>query len=99
MLIIRDIFTAKPGQASKLANLWKKAMNGEKNVRVLTDAIGDFNTVIMETEVKDLAEFERIMEAYKAGDMPKGMDKETASALSKYTEMYQSGKREVYKIV
>lgn len=99
MLIIRDVFTAKPGQASKLANLWKKAMNGQKNVRVMTDAIGDFNTVIMETEVKDLSEWEHIMEQYRAGEMSKGIDKETSAALSKYTEMYQSGKREVYKIV
>jgi hypothetical protein len=99
MLVIREIFTAKPGQASKLAALFKKAMAGFGDYRIMTDAIGEFNTVVMETEVESLAEYERQMKEYQAGDMMKKMDKETAAAMSKYTEMYVTGRREVYRVI
>ena len=99
MLIIREVFTAKPGQASKLAKLFKKAFGTEQNVRVMTDLIGDYNTVVMEMQVKDLAEFERQMQEYKSGKPDPKMDPEIAEEMSKYTEMYLVGRREIYQIV
>ena len=51
MLIIREVFTAKPGQASKLAKLFKKAMGGESNVRIMTDLVGEYNTVVIEMQI------------------------------------------------
>ena len=65
MLIIREVFIAKPGQASRLAKLFKNAsrvMPGK--VRIMTDLVGKFNKVVMETEVKSLAEFEKRMKQY-----------------------------------
>ena len=64
MLIVREIFTAKPGQASKLAKLCKKTMPADQNMTVMTDLVGNFNTVIVEFRVKNLAEFEKQMEEY-----------------------------------
>ena len=55
MLIVRDIFTAKPGQASKLGQLFKKAFSADPHVRVMTDLVADYNTVVMEMTVKNLA--------------------------------------------
>ena len=65
MYIVRETFTARPGQASTMARLLKQVMteSGFKT-RVLTDFIGQFNTVMLETEVTDLAEFERMMAEY-----------------------------------
>jgi hypothetical protein len=97
MLIIRDIFTAKPGQASKLAKLFKKSFGTEPNTRVMTDLIGEYNTVVIETQAASLSEFERHMEEYKAG-MQK-MDPDVQRELSKYTEMYVTGKREILQII
>ncbi len=99
MLVVREIFTAKPGQATKLANLFKKVMPERGTVRVLTDYIGDFNTVVIETEVKNLAEFEQQVEKYRSGEAFKGMDPEAVAAMSKYTELFQSGRREVMRVV
>ena len=98
-MIIRDVFTAKPGQAGKLAALFKKVMANQRSVRILTDFIGDFNTVEMEFEVKDLAEFEQMMKQYSSGELMKGLDPETAAAMSKYSDMYITGRREVLKVV
>ena len=99
MLIIREVFTAKPGQASKLAKLFKKAFGGEQNTRVMTDVVGNYNTVVMEMQVKHLAEFEKQMEEYKSGKPDPKMDPKVAEEMSKYTEMYTTGRREIYQIV
>jgi hypothetical protein len=99
MLIIREIFTAKPGQASKLAKLFKKGFGGDPNARIMTDMVGDFNTVIIETQVKSLAEFEKQMEEYKSGKPDPKMDPKVAEEMSKYTEMYLTGRREIFQVV
>jgi hypothetical protein len=99
MLIIREIFTAKPGQASKLAKLFKKGFAGDPNTRVMTDMVADYNTVVMEMQVSTLAEFEREMEEYKSGKRDPKMDPKVAEEMSKYTEMYLTGRREIFQIV
>jgi len=99
MLIIREVFTAKPGQASKLAKLFKKGFGGDPNARIMTDMAGDFNTVVIETQVKSLAEFEKQMEEYKSVKPDPKMDPKVAEEMSKYTEMYLTGRREVFQLV
>ena len=66
MYVVRETFTARPGQASALARLFTQAMSGltQYKTRVLTDYIGGFNTVVMETEVDDLGAFEKMMADY-----------------------------------
>jgi hypothetical protein len=60
--------------------------------RVLTDYIAGFNTVVLETEVQNLGDFEKELEKYMS--RPDLRDK-----MKGYTEMYQEGRREVYKVV
>ena len=67
MYVIREEFTARPGKASALATLLKSVMTGlvpSADVRVLTDYVGPFNTVVMETRVADLAAFDQTMRDY-----------------------------------
>ena len=97
MLIVRTVFTAKPGQASKLAQVFKRTLGTKDNVRILTDCIGDFNTVVMETEVASLAEYEQYMAEYKSGKIK--MDAEAAAEMKGYTEMWLTGKREVLEVL
>ena len=99
MLVIREVFTAKPGQASKLAKLFKRAFEAEPNTRIMTDMVGNYNTVVVEMQVKSLAEFEKQMEEMKSGKPDPKMDPDVAQELSKYTEMYLTGRREIYQIV
>jgi hypothetical protein len=99
MLIVREVFTAKPGQASKLAKLFRKAFGADQNMRVMTDLVGNYNTVVVEMPVKSLAEFEQQMEEYKSGKPDPNMDPAVAEEMSKYTEMYLTGRREIYQII
>ena len=94
MLIVRDIFTAKPGQASKLAKLFKKAFANYPNVRIMTDVVGNYNTVVMEMQMNNLAEYEKMMEEYKSGNI----DPQVAKEMSNYSEMYLYGRREIFRI-
>jgi hypothetical protein len=99
MIIVREVFTAKPGQASRLAKLFKKAFGGEPNTRIMTDLVGDYNTVVAEVQVNSLAEFEKQMEEYKSGKPDPKMDPKVAEEMSKYTEMYVTGRREIFQVV
>ncbi|HMI30826.1 MAG TPA: hypothetical protein VK527_03735 [Candidatus Limnocylindrales bacterium] len=94
MYIVRDSFKAKPGMASKLAAMFKDVMSQQKDakVRILTDYVGPYNSVIMEFEVPDLAAFEKRMKEYSEG-------KDIREKMKGYTDMYLSGGREIYRVM
>ena len=94
MFIVRETFIAKPGKASQLAQLFKQVMSEIPQVkpRVLTDFMGQFNTVVFETEVDDLNEFAKMMQEFMSRQ-------DLRDKMKGYTEMYQEGKREVFRVV
>ena len=96
MIIVHDIFVCKPGNASKLAKMFKESMSntpGENNV-IMTDMTGQFNRVIMVSQHESLAAYE---EAFKAYMNPTPEMKESMAKMEGYTDMYLTGSREIYK--
>lgn len=92
MILVREVFICKPGMASKFAKLMKSVMLGApERVVIMTDLTGMFNKVVMQTEFKSLQDFEARMKDYAQNTIWR--DK-----MAGYTEMYQSGKREIYQI-
>ena len=94
MFVVRETFTARPGKASALAAMFKQVM-GEMTTlktRVMTDYIAGFNTVVLETEVQNLGDFEKELETYMSRQ-------DLRDKMKGYTDMYQEGRREVYKTV
>jgi hypothetical protein len=94
MMVVRSTFTAKPGQASKLAAQLKEMASAGKlrNHRVLTDVTGEFNQVVMEYEVESAAEFEEMFEKYTTD--PKIREKAKG-----YTDLWVTGSRELLRVV
>ncbi|SRR6266498_6064666 len=97
MYIVREVFIAKPGYAGQLAQLMKKEMGNWKGFKghILLDMVTDYNKVVVEYELKSLAEFDKMMSGYEE-------DKAKAKKKAKkppHVEMYQRGKREIYRIV
>lgn len=93
MIVIRNCFTAKPGNASKLAAQLKEAATASAmpRFRVLTDMTGDFNRVVLEYEAENVAEFEERMRDY--------MTNEAFRAKMKgYTDLYATGYREILNV-
>ncbi len=97
MIIVHDIFVCKPGNASKLAKLFKesmKAMPGaEKNV-IMTDMTGQYNRVVMVSQFENLAAYEKSFEMYMN---PTPEMKESMKKMEGYTDMYLTGSREIYR--
>ena len=89
MIVVRNCFVAKPGNASKLAALFKEAAAVAKiqKYRVLTDLTGDFNRVILEYEAENVGEFEARMKDYAT-------NQEFRDKMKGYTDLYVTGGRE-----
>ena len=93
MLVVRNRFICKPGNASKFAAKVKDAMTVTKvgKHRILTDVTGEFNQVILESEIKDLAEFDAMMKEYESNAAMREKMKD-------YTEYWEKGNREILQI-
>jgi len=93
MLVVRNCFIAKPGNASKLAAQLKEAAAASKipRHRILTDLTGDFNRVILEYEADDLAQFESAMKDYANNEAFR-------AKMKGYTDLWISGSREILQI-
>jgi hypothetical protein len=93
MLVVRNCFVAKPGQASKLAAQIKEAAAASElpQFRILTDLTGDFNRVIFEYDVADLADFEARYKEY----MSSGAFREKMKG---YIDLWVSGSREILQV-
>jgi hypothetical protein len=94
MIVVREHFVAKPGQATKLATLCKEIaeLTSPGKCRVLTDVTGDFNRVIMETEIENLSEFEARLKEYMSNP-------EWKKKMTGYTDMWITGGREFLRVV
>ncbi|MGH2649299.1 MAG: NIPSNAP family protein [Ginsengibacter sp.] len=96
MIIVHDTFICKPGNASKLAKLFKEVMaDNAELVNIMTDMTGEFNKVVMVTKYDSLTAYEESFQKYMqdSEEMKKMKDK-----MQGYHEMYLSGSREIYKV-
>ncbi len=100
MIVVRDIFQAKYGRGDELVQLFKEArgqwarLQGERAsyaTRILTDLSGPFFTVITETEVESLGEWEQLLARSFA-------DPEFGQWFSRMPELVESGRREFFTI-
>jgi hypothetical protein len=94
MILIREKFTAKPGMAGKLSKIMlavqKEAPAG--TVKVMTDLTGTFHTVVIETEIASLAEFEKRMQEY-------GANVKLREIMAGYNELYVTGERQIFQVL
>lgn len=96
MIIVHDIFVCKPGNASKMAKLFKEVMAGNSEfVNVMTDMTGQFNRVIMVSKYENLTAYEQSWEKMKQDT---GMMKKMQEKMAGYTDMYLTGSREIYQV-
>jgi hypothetical protein len=95
MYLVRDIFQCKPGKAKELVNKFKQAIpfmeqQHLKNVKIMTDAVSNYWTVVLEGEVNSLSEFEN----------HKGFtsQQKVKDIMSGYMDLVEGGKREIFQI-
>jgi hypothetical protein len=96
MIIVHDIFICKPGNASKLAKLFKEVMSGNSEfVNIMTDMTGQFNKVVAVTKFESLTDYEQSWEKYKQDTEAM---KKMNQAMAGWQEMYLTGSREIYQV-
>ena len=97
MIIVHDIFICKPGNASKVAKMFKDAMTDNQDmVHIMTDLTGDYNKVVMVSKFESLGAFEQSFKKYMHDNEETRKMKEKMKG---YTDMYLTGSREIYHIV
>lgn len=98
MYIVREEFIAKPGHAGELADMMKKEMASSKDFKghVLLDMVTDYNKIVVEYEIDSLATFDKMMTDYRK---ERDAKKKKSNKPSRFSELYVSGKREIYRIV
>ena len=95
MIIVHDIFIAKPGNASKLAKMFKEAIAAQPEfVEVLTDMTGQYNKVVMVSKYENLAAYEKSFENYMKNEEAM---KKMNEIMKGYQDMYLTGSREIYR--
>ncbi len=96
MILVRDVFQAKYGKGGDLVALFKEVKekwpgSAQYGYRILTDASGPFFTIVTETEVPNLAEWERLIA--EVFSLP-----EFGEWFARMTPLVESGRREFYNI-
>ena len=98
MILLRNVFQAKPGRAHELAQMMAEGTRrrpnpagGPRAWRVLTDLTGPFDTVVLEVELESVAEWEQGRRAMFASP-------EFQADFARNAELIVSGRNELYTI-
>jgi hypothetical protein len=97
MLLIRNVFRAKPGQARALVKMFKETIpkvqkvGGMNNARVMTDVAAGFWTVVFEMEAESLEAWERQFESMSSRP-------QLRKSMEGYMDLVDGGYREIFKI-
>jgi hypothetical protein len=98
MIVVRNVFRLKFGKAKEAVALLKegiaiqKRAGVEMNQRIMTDLVGTFYTLVLESTVPNLGALE--------ANMPKVMgDKDWQAIYQKFSALAESGYREIFTIV
>jgi hypothetical protein len=99
MILVRDVFRLKFGKAREATTAWKAMGEHARragwepgSIRILTDLVGPYYTLVMESTHADLAAFESRMKA--------GMsDPAWRTEYQKFTPLVESGYREIFTIL
>lgn len=98
MILVRDVFRLKFGKAREALAAWKamgehakRANPGGGARRLLTDLVGPYYTLVMESTFQDLATYERLLSSMMN-------DAEWRKTYQTFTPLVESGYREIFTI-
>lgn len=98
MIVIRNVFQAKVGQADQLAKVMTESMQRPSGMssqpsawRVLTDISGSFDTVVLEVEAESLG-------AWEAAWPEMAASPEFRENWGRASQLIVSGRRDLYTV-
>ena len=96
MYLIREVFQAKPGKAKDLVRMFKQAAphfekDGAKNMKVMTDIVHNYWTVVVESETDDIGGFFTNLRSAT-------MSNELKEIMKGYMDCIEVGRREIFMV-
>lgn len=96
MYVVRNVFKAKPGKARELVNKFQAANKLIDDtqiwgVRLLTDTVSTYWTVVLEFEVAELDDYFTAMEE-------RASDPRWKEAMAGYMDLVDGGHREIFSV-
>ena len=97
MIVVRDIFQIEPDQMKLAKERIKKDRDLAKKLghpfsRILTDLVGEYYTLVLESEYKNLAEYETALQKVLA-------DPEWQRSYPEFRKLIRGGRREIFTVV
>lgn len=97
MILVRDVFQLKFGKAREALTVWKEGFAISKKLgfggnRLLTDLVGKYYTVVLESTYDSLADYEKAGKAVTANE-------EWRAWYQKLVALTETGHREIFNIV
>ena len=97
MIVVRDVFRLKFGAAKEAQTAFKEIGDVAQRsgfrpdaIRILTDLVGPYYTLVLETTHQNLADYEKMGRSTMTDDWRK--------AYQKFTPLVESGYREIFTI-
>ncbi|MBI5730550.1 MAG: antibiotic biosynthesis monooxygenase [Ignavibacteriales bacterium] len=96
MYLVRDVFRAKPGRAKNLVSSFKQAVpfmeaEGFSNIKLMTDVVANYWTVVLQAEVESLDHFEKHSKGFTSKP-------QVAEIMKGYMDNIEGGHREIFKL-
>jgi hypothetical protein len=99
MIVVRNVFQLRFGKAREATATWKEGLAvadrlgfGHGSMRLLTDVVGPFYTLILESTHQSLADYEAAAKKLMA-------DQDWKNWYGKVAEVSKGGYREIYQVV
>ena len=97
MIVVRDIFQLKFGKASEAAEVWREGRrfaerSGGGPIRLLSDVVGPYYTLILERTYDSLADFEQASQELRS-------DEAWKSWYGRFLPLLEGGHREIFKVL
>lgn len=98
MFLVREVFHCKPGKAKELVKIFRGMASmmeehGVKNIKIMTDSVSTYWTVVMQAEVEDLHAY---LEAGRNTGAKEHREGEHSG--TDYKDLVTGGHREIFKI-
>lgn len=95
MYLVRDTFNCKPGMAKEIVKKFKQTIpfmeeQNFKNIKIMTDVVSNYWTVVLEGEVDSLSDFEN-----RKGFTSQAKVQEI---MKDYMNLVEGGRREIFQI-
>ena len=97
MIVVREVFQLHYGKYREAIAIVKEMFkagsdSGGSQPRLLTDAVGRYYTLIMESEYQDLAAFEKSMAEEMGGEGMRELN-------DRFVPLVMEGRREIFRVV